>query len=243
MSYKNTHTSRKGGLGEAIISKFIRDNGYIPYIPDAEKAHPFDKFIASPDKKRICIVEVKSKARRNYYPDTGIDQKHYLEYKYIESRYNVPVLLFFVDEFLQKIYGHNLTHLEKERNILYLYQTESSDKISKRRLTYPLLSKNEIRYFLITEMVIIKELSPAQARQLRNNNTRRYSFNLPKNECVFYLDSRQKPESLKQHTLLNFKKNLLKKEVPKRRSLMYSETIQKTLFDYKTPLPEAAKSE
>lgn len=104
-----------GALGAGLVDAFFRQKGYIPYYPDADKPHPFDRLIATPDKRRICIVEVKTKCRREAYRDTGINRRHYDDYMHITATYNLPLFLAFVDAKEGQIYGNYLTELLKTR--------------------------------------------------------------------------------------------------------------------------------
>jgi len=58
---------------------------------------------------------VKSKARRNYYPDTGVDVRHYDDYMHIKETYTIPVFIYFVDEMLKLIYGGEIGWLTQPR--------------------------------------------------------------------------------------------------------------------------------
>jgi len=100
-----------GGLGAGILDAHIRATGWIPYGPQADGAHPFDRLIASPDKRHICIVEVKTKARREAYRDTGINRRHYEDYRHITATYRLPLFLAFVDPKEGRIYGNYWTEL------------------------------------------------------------------------------------------------------------------------------------
>ena len=115
MNWEDQTTVKKGNIGEDIVSDYFKARNYIPYKPDAEGSHPFDRIMARADKKEIFIAEVKTKARRIYYPDTGIDIRHYDSYKYIQDKYNIDVFIYFVDEYLKTIYGNFLRILDKER--------------------------------------------------------------------------------------------------------------------------------
>ena len=71
----------------------MEEKGYVVYKPVTEGAHAFD-ILAVKDKKTVIIADVKTKARRNYFPDTGINYKHYVEYKAISEKHCLPVFLF-----------------------------------------------------------------------------------------------------------------------------------------------------
>lgn len=104
-----------GGFGEQILDRFLRQKGWIPYYPIEGVAHPFDRLVASADKKRICIVEVKTKWRREAYPDTGINRRHYDDYQHITIAYALPLFLAFVDAKVGKMYGNWWSELLKSQ--------------------------------------------------------------------------------------------------------------------------------
>jgi hypothetical protein len=107
--------AKTGAIGEHILDEYIRQRGYVPYRPDADHAHPFDRLIASLDKQRICIVEVKTKPKRKAYDDTGINQSHFQDYQRITLTYNVPLFLAFVDCEEGAMYGNWWHELLKTR--------------------------------------------------------------------------------------------------------------------------------
>ncbi len=73
-------SAQKGALGEQIVDRYLVEQGYIPYGSLIDGAHPFDRLCASRDKREVFIADVKSKACRLFYPDTGIGLRHYQEY-------------------------------------------------------------------------------------------------------------------------------------------------------------------
>lgn len=73
--------------------------------------HCFDK-VAIKNKKEMLIAEVKTKAARLYYPDTGFNLRNYREYQAIKEKYNVPIFVFFVDEKKRRVYGNWLAKKE-----------------------------------------------------------------------------------------------------------------------------------
>ena len=83
----------KGKIGEDIVRRYLEEKGYVVYKPVTEGAHAFD-ILAVKDKKTVIIADVKTKARRNYFPDTGINYKHYVEYKVILKTLLTSVFIF-----------------------------------------------------------------------------------------------------------------------------------------------------
>lgn len=158
-------TVKKGDLGEFLVDKFLMSKGMIPYHPNINIAHPFDRLVASKNKKIICIVDIKTKARRNYYPDTGIDKKHYDEYTFLMKKYNIPVFLFFVDEMEGCIYG----------NYLHILSQPTDIKYKNKLLKYP-LEQNGIIYFPLCLMRNIAKLDENEIQKLRQLSTRNYLY-------------------------------------------------------------------
>lgn len=106
----------KGDFAERIVHKYLENKGYIVYIPQTNGSHSFDR-LAIKNKKQIIIAEIKAKAKLNNYDETGFEYKHYLEYKEISKKHNIPVFIFFVDEMLKEIYGNFLSALEQNSRI------------------------------------------------------------------------------------------------------------------------------
>lgn len=161
---------RKGTIGEQIVHAHLEKNGYIVYSPSTEGAHAFDR-LAVRNKKDIIIAECKTKARRNYFPDTGIDCRHYDEYKYIENLHNIPVYIFFVDEMVKKVYGNELSILEEPRKVKYVLNGTQREK------HYPLV-QGGIIYFPIVAMEDIATLSASDCSKLISVSTRSYDYSL-----------------------------------------------------------------
>ena len=113
--FENKLTTRKGDVGESLVDKMLREKGFVIYKPEGGQAHAFDR-LAIKDKEILMIAEVKAKAKRKYFPDTGIDFRHYKEYKNIMKKHNLEVILFFVDEEMGKIYGGKLSEIEVINN-------------------------------------------------------------------------------------------------------------------------------
>ena len=164
-SWLDKDTVKKGNIGEDIVRDYLIKMGYVPYEPVIGIAHPFDKLCASRDKKTIFIAEVKTKARRNKYPDTGINISHYNDYKNIQTKHNIHVFLFFVDEMLKKVYGEFLIKLEDPLKII----------VNGYEINYPLRFKGII-YFPIEKMRDIGDLNKQQVADLKNLSTRSYDY-------------------------------------------------------------------
>lgn len=159
---------KKGNLAEQIVDAYLQTSGdFVPYAPICEGRHPFDRLVASRDKRKVFIADCKAKARRNYYPDTGIDVRHYEEYKEIAERYHMDAFLFFVDEKQRAIYGNFLSELEKPAKIT----------VGRYIHNYP-KREGRIIYFPLAHMVEVAKLTEDQARELERLSTRHYDYNL-----------------------------------------------------------------
>lgn len=150
----------KGTFAEEIVDNYLESRGYIVYSPKTEGAHAFDK-LAIKGKEQVVIAECKAKARRNFYPDTGIDVRHYNEYKLIQNKHSIPVFIFFIDEMMAEVYGNSLNQLTKPKEI--------------KGLKYP-LERNGIIYFPLENMRHVCKLTEEQVRFLKGSSTRRYNY-------------------------------------------------------------------
>ena len=171
MKFRDTPQYKRGDFGEQIVKKWLEEKGYITYSPDQEnKAHAFD-FLTTWKKKHVAIVEVKTKPRRLYYTDTGIDIKSYYGYKGLVEQ-GLKVYIAFVDEKMGCIYIGNLSVI--------------SEPIEIDGNQYPMLT-NGIIYFHLgnitdgcdidTGMKVIYWLSDEQLGYLRSmKTTRKYNY-------------------------------------------------------------------
>lgn len=165
MNWQDSPRVKKGNIGERLVKEYLINKGYIPYIPDAPGAHPFDLLVASADKRNIFIADSKAKPARKYYPDTGIDLRHYKEYTTIEDKHNLNVFLFFVDEDAGNVYGNFLKRLSEPREIIHIgipYQ-------------YPLIHKGII-YFPLVSMIQIADIPKIDVDTLREYSTRNKAY-------------------------------------------------------------------
>lgn len=164
MSWNDKIEVKKGNLGEDIVKRWLHKKGLIVYEPVTDAPHAFDKLV-SKGKDVLVIVEVKTKPRRMYYPDTGINIKHYNEYIKVSKKYDIPVCLFFVDEYLGQIYCGYLSELSKAKRV----------KFKNKELTYP-LKLRDIIYFYQPDMLVIHELSPKEVSEIKKYTTRKYDY-------------------------------------------------------------------
>lgn len=172
MRFKKSKMYKKGQVGEQIVDDLILNAGkFIPYAPVLDNAHVFDRLIASTDKRKLMIIEIKAVDARDYYPDTGISIGHCKEYKYIQDKYNIDIWILFVDSKLKKIYGNSLNKLIEKAEV------EHGNKLLK----YPKIKPNfsavggKIIYFPLINMVDISELTDEQCKELKKFNNKGYT--------------------------------------------------------------------
>lgn len=166
-NWKDKTTVKKGNIGERLVDEYLINQGFIPYHPGVDGSHPFDRLVASRDKKTIFIADAKTKAKRMYYPDTGINISHYNEYKFIQDKYNIDVFIFFVDEECGEIYGNFIRELDTERQI------ENYCSVIK----YPLEHKG-IHYFPIINTKHIAYIPKEETEMLQQLTTKKSYYNV-----------------------------------------------------------------
>ena len=160
-----TSPSSSMDINDSYTDKYLIKNGYIPYLPNAAGAHPFDRLVASRDKRKIFIADTKTKSRRKYYPDTGINIRHYNEYKYIQDTYGIDVFIFFVDEEQGIVYGNLLKNLDKSREIHH----------NGKKIMYP-LEQGGIRYFSLENMITIADIPDIISKQLKQYTSKKDAY-------------------------------------------------------------------
>lgn len=163
-AFKQRATTRKGAAGEEICFDYLRRKGHTIYRPDdTGRRHPIDSLVLHGEKLTLIAADVKTKPRRQKYPDTGINIKHYGEYCCIQKVNGIRVFLFFVDEDLLKIYGNFLNVLDEKRKIFH----------EGRWLTYPILDRGII-YFPLDAMIDIARLPAEEVEPLKALNGSKY---------------------------------------------------------------------
>ncbi len=170
MLFEDLISAQKGKLGEALVDNVLfKRLGVIPYGPSAKisAAHPFDRLCASPDKTTLFIAECKAKAHRTCYPDTGINLRAYRQYKFISDKYNLPIYLFFIDEYEKKIYGNDLVALETQTVVTH----------KGRQITYPWI-QGEIIYFPLCLMITYAEFDEQTSEELKGLSGRNWEYEI-----------------------------------------------------------------
>ena len=164
MNWEDRPEVRKGNIGEGLVDEYLLRKGIVPYRPIASQAHPFDRLCASADKKHIYVVDVKTKPRREFYPDTGFNISNYNKYLNIAIQHNMDVFVYFVDEILKAIYGGELIG-----NLAQIRQVRHQGKL----LIYP-IQQSGIIYFPLAIMEHIADLPDAVCKELAALRTTTY---------------------------------------------------------------------
>jgi hypothetical protein len=157
MAFCWNKNNRKGKIGEKIIKKFLEQKGYVVYSTSTPTSHAFD-FLAVKNKEKAIIAECKTYPKRRFYNDTGIDVRHYYDYKNVFEKYKIPIFLFFIDDIKNEVYGNWLHELEKE-----YYDYDS-------KIKYPLQQSGrtgEKIYFSLKTMKHIAFLEKKEIEELK----------------------------------------------------------------------------
>lgn len=166
INWNNKREVIKSNIGENAVDADLIEKGWVIYHPmkGLNKGHPFDRLCAKPDKKSLLVAEVKTKARRIDYDDTGFNISQYETYCNIREKHNLLFFIYFVDHIegvvngiqMQGIYG-NFLHVLEERH----------GELTKGKLiTYP-LRQNGIIYFPLVRMNKIADLSQEDIESLK----------------------------------------------------------------------------
>ena len=154
----------KGEIGENIVRDMLEKKGWVVYKPVTDKAHAFD-IMAIKDKKHVMAFDVKAKARRSLYPDTGIDERHYQVYKTFQDQHNITFWVVFIDENEKKAYGNEIDKLNESTLVNH----------NGKQIQYPMVS-NGIRYFSLNNMINIFTLDDSYADKLKELSQRNYDY-------------------------------------------------------------------
>ena len=164
MKWTDRDRTKKGDYGEFLVDNFLESKGFYTYAPTGKKAHPFDRFAYNQSKNIYFALDVKTKAKRKKYSDTGIDIRFLDIYKKFSESTNQKFYIFFVDEELKKIYGNSLDLLEQK----YFD--------SKNNITYPYHGKGDIVYFPLKNCTIYQELTDSDCSILRNHTQKQACY-------------------------------------------------------------------
>ncbi len=170
MEFEKLPAVQKATIAEKELDKFLMKKGIVPYIPNPGAPHPFDRLCASADKKSLFVAEVKAKASRSYYPDTGMNVRNYNDYINIRQKYGIDIWMFFVDEYRKQIYGNLLTELEKPITINH------NGKLKQYPSIEPDKKGVKIIYFPLVKMEKICDLDEAVVLHMKTLSNRNYEY-------------------------------------------------------------------
>ena len=91
---------------------------------------------------------------------------HYQEYRFIRDKYGINVVLFFIDEERERIYGQSLEVLEEPTVVEYQGFV----------LEYP-LTQGGIIYFPLKSMITVADIPDAAVKELKSYSTRNPKYN------------------------------------------------------------------
>jgi hypothetical protein len=171
-NFKNRVQTIKGEDAECMVVQFLVDQNCTVYRTHAscnDRAHPIDILAMHNEKLKLFAVECKCKARRTLYPDTGIDHRHYGVYSAIQKHNGVDVYLFFIDEYMKKIYGNYLSVLDRKRIIEHNGKKIEYPKIEPRQIYFPLSAMVDIAVIPDEKADFYKSLSRRSYTYERNN--------------------------------------------------------------------------
>jgi hypothetical protein len=156
---------KKGDLAEKAIKGILEKRGYVVYMPKTEGSHAFD-MLAIKNKETAIALDIKAKARRTKYKDTGIDVRLYNVYKNFSVKHNMPFWVIFVDESMKKAYGNELSVLDQERVLDgHKYPWECITQEGRR-----------IVYWHIDSMITIADLEESLVNDLIVTSQRNYEY-------------------------------------------------------------------
>jgi hypothetical protein len=166
MTQKSFETKlAKGKLGEDIVRGLLERKGWIVYCPFTGGAHAFD-MLATYQKEKAIALDVKAKSRMNKYPATGINVRHYEQYKRFSEKHSMPFWIVFVDEQTNEIYGETLQNLDVECIV--------------EGIKYPFVLTTkygqDIRLWAIEKMHKFGSIPETASAELKKHNTRNYDY-------------------------------------------------------------------
>lgn len=153
MSWSDKIQVKKGDIGEEIIKTYLENKGWIVYKPVTNGAHYFDMFCTK-NKNKIIALDVKTKARLNKFEATGIDIRHYNDYKRVMENLSVEFYLFFVDDKNGMVHCQELSKLPK-----------------------PFKITNTIYAWYLKDMIYLFTLTDEYIKKLSTFDSRNYKYN------------------------------------------------------------------
>lgn len=172
----------KGSLGQRAVEREFAGHNVL-YWTDEKSSHPFDGIALEWETYDIVAIEVKTKAARTYYKDTGFNVSQYERLKKAREKFGKDPFVVFVDEGGKLIYGNFLSILERPR----CYTVDNMSVALNLKNTYPSIERGII-YFPLKAMKKIAALSAPEVEDLRNLSERNNSYDYPPDEWYDDLD-------------------------------------------------------
>lgn len=167
MSFAEQVQMVKGDYGELLVDLHYTAKGITIYKPIMSASHVIDRFYIDKNNQ-VVPVDVKTKPKRNLYPDTGFDFEDYDKYKKIRKDYQMDPFIIFVDENLGKVYGNKLSLLEKEivvkaqlssgESYMLKYPKGATCKHDKLQIYFPLKNMRLLFYLSKWQIETLKSL-------------------------------------------------------------------------------------
>ena len=164
MRFRDSVQARKGSVGEQLAREWLEQHGFVVYAPLTDSAHAFDFLAVRTRDGLMYAIEVKTKARRNKFPDTGIDLRHYERYKRTETS-GLQVVLMFADECQRELYGGKLSVLDAPRAVPH----------NGELLWYP-RREGGIIYFPLAAMRVFAQIPDDRAEMMVSLSTRTHPY-------------------------------------------------------------------
>lgn len=127
--FNNLPTTILGSFGEKYITEFAISKNSKPYIPAFKASFPVDGICISQTGKPFAI-ELKTKPRRLYYSDSGMDAIDFNTY----LNFHIPVYVLFCDHITKSMYGQWAKKLEpyqKQEGKLVYFDLKHFDEYRK----------------------------------------------------------------------------------------------------------------
>jgi hypothetical protein len=103
-----------GEWGEKLVDDWMKSKkNIVVYGPITEGSHPVDRIAYNKNTHEWFYFDVKTKKSNDKFNNQGIDLIDYEKYKNMDHK----VILFFVDERLQKCYGGVLNKIDANKSV------------------------------------------------------------------------------------------------------------------------------
>jgi hypothetical protein len=139
-------------MGAYAIPKYLYVKEGAPSLFGLNNRYAVPDLDTASQGKRIWI-EVKRKAQRDKYPDTGFPPKNLEEYKKVQEITGDKVFIIFIDEKACKVYGNWLNKLLEPTVIIhnnksYYYPKEETDRWGRHEIYFPIKNMIHIDCFV-----------------------------------------------------------------------------------------------